>query len=425
MLGRPFRFLQASDFHLDQPPHGLAEVPDHLMEPLADAPYQAAGRVFDLALSEDVDFVLLAGGLVDPHRAGPRGLKFLGEQFARLAEREISVYWATSKSDGRGQWPSNLRWPPNLHLFPGDRVERLIHARRGEPVCQITGYSIDAASAIATEAFPSALRDGFAAGNRSELFSIVVAPHKRDPSLLAGLPVRYWAFGGESNGSTLLELADPQRTARLSGSPQGRSPDATGPHGCTIVRVDESGRFRIDSMPTDILRWHHERVEVSATTTRSELDHLLHERVKEIIAATPDRTLLIRWTLAGEGLLLATARRTGLAAELTSSLRVEYGYRALAAWTVSVEIQPPALPETWYEQETLLGDFLRSIRGHENSDAPLDIGTYLSEQQLMGPLAGYGAVVEPAVRRSVVRQAAWLGSDLLRSDDAGSKEPAR
>ena len=425
MLGRPFRFLQASDFRLDQPPHGLADVPDHLLELLADVPYRAATRVFDLALSEEVDFVLLAGGLVDPHRAGPRGLKFLGEQFARLAEREIAVYWATSRSDAREQWPSNLRWPPNLHLFPGGRVERLVHPRRGEPVCQIAGYSIDAVSAITPEALHSALREGPVPGSRSDLFSIVVASHTLDPSMLAELPVRYWAFGGESNGSTLLDLADPQRTARLSGSPQGRSPDATGPHGCTIVRVDESGRFRVDPMPTDVVCWLNERLDVTSTMTRSELDHLLHERFKDVIAATPDRALLIRWTLVGEGPLLATARRMGLAAELCSHLRVDHGFRKPAAWTISVEVESPALPDAWYEQETLLGDFLRSIRGHENSDAPLDIRAYLSEQQLNGPLAGYSAVVEPAVRRSVLRHAGWLGSDLLRSDDAIAKEPGR
>src|SRR5262249_12417051 len=117
MSGGPFRFLHASDFHLDQPLQGLAEVPDHLAELLADAPYQAATRVFDLALAENVDFVLLIGGLVDPHRAGPRGLRFLSEQFARLAEREITVYWATSASDGRERWPVNLHLPANVHLL--------------------------------------------------------------------------------------------------------------------------------------------------------------------------------------------------------------------------------------------------------------------------------------------------------------------
>ena len=312
MLGRPFRFLQTSDFHLDQPLYGLAEVPDHLAELLAEAPYQAAIRVFDLALAENVDLVLLLGGLVDPHRAGPRGLRFLCEQFTRLAEREIAVYWATSASDGQGRWTANLLWPANVHLFATDRVERVNHLRRGEAICQIVGCGADSQWAAPPASLLPALRDRLAASGYTDIFSIAAVPQKLDPSALMDLPVRYWAFGGEPNAATLLDLADPQRTARLSGSPQGRSPEQAGPHGCTIVHVDEVGRFRVEALPTDVVRWHEERLEVPATMTRSELDHVLHERTMQIIAAVPDRTLLIRWILLGEGSpLAAAARRTG------------------------------------------------------------------------------------------------------------------
>ena len=45
MSHRPFRFVHASDFHLEMPLAGLAEVPDHLREPLLEAAYTAAARV--------------------------------------------------------------------------------------------------------------------------------------------------------------------------------------------------------------------------------------------------------------------------------------------------------------------------------------------------------------------------------------------
>ena len=61
-----FRFLHASDLHLDRPPRGLAEVPDHLRSVLAEAPYRAAERVFDAAVKERVDFVVLSGDVIDP-----------------------------------------------------------------------------------------------------------------------------------------------------------------------------------------------------------------------------------------------------------------------------------------------------------------------------------------------------------------------
>ena len=61
----PLRFVHASDLHLKQSPHGLSDGPDHLREMLREAPYQAAGNVFDTAIVEEDDCVLLAGDIVN------------------------------------------------------------------------------------------------------------------------------------------------------------------------------------------------------------------------------------------------------------------------------------------------------------------------------------------------------------------------
>ena len=104
-MHQPFRFIHASDFHLDRPLRGLSEVPDHLRGALVDAPYRAAERVFDAAIRERVDFVALAGDIVDPLLAGPRGLVFLSEQFEKLGAAGIKVYWATGRTDHFERWP--------------------------------------------------------------------------------------------------------------------------------------------------------------------------------------------------------------------------------------------------------------------------------------------------------------------------------
>ena len=106
--GKPsLRLLHASDLHLEQPIYGLAEVPDHLRELLIEAPYHAAEQVFEAALAEDVDAVLLAGDVLNVDRAGPPAIMLLLEQFARLGDRGIPVYWAggvasTCPTTGRG-----------------------------------------------------------------------------------------------------------------------------------------------------------------------------------------------------------------------------------------------------------------------------------------------------------------------------------
>jgi DNA repair protein SbcD/Mre11 len=102
MSGESVAFIHASDFHLEQPPYGLTEIPDHLRQILADAPLQAAARVFETAILEGVDFRLLSGDVVDPQTAGARSLAFLLEQFELLREQRIAVYWIGGQIDGPG-----------------------------------------------------------------------------------------------------------------------------------------------------------------------------------------------------------------------------------------------------------------------------------------------------------------------------------
>jgi DNA repair exonuclease SbcCD nuclease subunit len=450
MVAKPFRFLQASEFHLEQPPCGLAEIPDHLVNLLAESPYRAAARVVDLALAERVDFVVLAGNLVDPHAAGPGGLTFLREQFARLADRGIAVYWATGAIDRRGEWPASIVWPPNVHLFSTDGVERFTHSRAGEAVCQIIGLNDDGViapggigqrsgappqrsrpvQAAELALAPSeglsgkSLRDFEFAADR--LFTIAIMPHPLDPNAIADLPVRYWALGGSANSSTPLSLSNPQRIAHHSGSPQGRQPSEVGPHGCTFVEVDAESKLRLTSMPCDVVRWHDMKVSLDVAAERSGIERILTEQVEERITATPGCTLLIRFTISGEGSLLRNAHRTGLAADLTTSLRAKYGRRTPIVWTTAVEIESPPLADDWFTQETLLSDFLRAARSREHLHGePLGLQAYMSEQQLAGPLAAFCNITDPAERRSVLRQAAALGADLLMPDAAAIKEPSR
>src|SRR5262245_61804717 len=98
--GRPsLRLLHASDLHLERPIYGLADVPEHLVELLIDAPFRAAEQVFETALSEAVDAVLLAGDVLNVDRAGPPAIMLLLEQFARLGDRGIPIYWAGGVAD--------------------------------------------------------------------------------------------------------------------------------------------------------------------------------------------------------------------------------------------------------------------------------------------------------------------------------------
>ena len=442
MLNPSFRFVQAADFRLEKAASGLAEVPDHLVEPLIEAAYRAAAGVFDTALAQEAEFLLLAGGLADFERAGPRARSFLHEQFARLAARGVRVYWATGPGDHRRNWPEHWTWPDNVHLFDGYRAESLIHERDGVPLCVVTGRSVDDWSGASSGQAVSELWQLFSSPTSSAstegLPRVAVTPHDWPAtaieaafaSLPSAAPPHFLALGATAglsssaaaNRSTPVTLDRPPRIAHHSGTPQGRSLAEPGPHGCTVVTVEPQGTVRLAAMPTDAVRWHDERITLAADALRPDLDRQLHEQMHALLAASPERTLLVRWTIAGDCAWLTGAKHARLAAELQAMLRAEYGLRVPAAWTIGVAIETPsAVRAEWFEEQTLLGDYLRAMRALEASDAAdLDLHQYLSAEQRRGPLVAVASLVDSQRRGHVLSEATALGAALLRAEETVS-----
>jgi exonuclease SbcD len=399
----PIRFIHSSDFHLDRPPRGLAEVPDHLRAALVDAPYRAAERVFDAALKERVDFVLLVGDLADLTMAGPQGPVFLGEQFRRLTEQGIGVYWALGRSDGRGRWPDGWQLPEGVVRFAENRVERAVFRRDGEPIAQIFGTSAAARQRIRLSQF---LADS------SELFAIAVAHGSADADLLARHAIRYWALGGEHQRRAVLSGPT---MAHYCGSPQGRRPRESGPHGCTLVHVDEERRVRSSFIPTDAVRFLDERVAVNESATPDQLQQILDERVAELAGDPFGPELLVRWTIEGSKALALELRRGRLAADALARLRADHALRRPAVWSVSIEAEPAAgVSDEQFEEQTLLGEFLRTVKHYaEHPDEPLSLEPYLPTRHVAESLGSAVELDDPAQRERVLGQVARLGVELL------------
>ena len=406
----PFRFVHAGDFHLEQPPQGVAEVPDHLRELFLGAPYWAAQRVFDAVLAEEADFLVLSGDLLEPQHTGPRGPLFLAEQFGRLAERKIAVYWAGGRVDPPEAWPPAVTLPENVQLFPSGRLEEFVHRRDATPLARLIGASRDRRRKVRPSDF-----DPDPAG----LFSIAVVHGAAEAASLQARGIHYWALGGRHDRSTLFSA--PQ-VAHYPGSPQGRRPEEEGAHGCTLVQVDQQGQVRTSLVPTDVMRWLGQRVVIDEATTDDGLKTLLRQRMQTLVETIPALDLLLSWTVAGSGPLMGQLRRGTLGAELLGWLRREYGFGPPAAWSLSLEVELSAsLPPEWYEQETIRGDFLRAVRQLQISDAePLDLESYVAEEHLAGSLGPAVTVADQATRQRVLREAAWLGVDLLSGEESQS-----
>jgi len=422
MSGRPFRFIHASDLHLDRSPHGTAEIPDSLREVLVDAPYRAAQRIFELAIHEQVDFVVLAGDVLSPAEAGPRGWAFLVEQFQRLAERQISVYWAGGEVDPPDAWPAAIDLPANVHVFSGEQPEMVTHERDEEPLCHVLGVS----------SLPSGrIRAGDFVPPRDGLFALGVVHGRGDADQLARQDIAYWALGGSHDRETLPITST---VAQYCGTPQGRSPDEVGAHHCVIVQVDYACRARSTFFPTDAVRFLSEPLHLpeSAQTDkaqrelahREELQRMLASRAQSLLANHAGPDLLVSWAIRAPEAVAAQLRSGTLATDLLSRLRSDFTVRRPGLWSISLvaardEATIERMPAELFEQETILGEFMRTVRAWDrDSLTSLDLEPLVGQRHADDEIGAAVKLADVAVRKSVLGEVALLGVDLLSPEES-------
>jgi DNA repair exonuclease SbcCD nuclease subunit len=406
MSDRSFRFLHASDLHLELPFQGLAEVPEHLQQRLLDAPFRAAKQVFEAAIAEQVEFVVLSGDVINPELAGPRAIMFLVKQFEQLAQRNIPVYWAAGRVDSPDRWPSAVSLPDNVHVFPKSAVEQITHASNDEPLATITGRSRSTKGKIKAAQFEP---------DTDALYCIAAVHADLDERSLAGGQADYWALGGKHERKTVCRQPC---TAHYPGTPQGRAPADTGPRGCTLVEVEPGVETRLRFVPADAVRWHAERVALEPGVNQGDLIRELSERM-QALTTEAGRDLLVTWNIVTDGQLSLPLRRGGLADEIVERLRREFGHATTAAWTVSLTVEPPSkLPRAWYEEDTILGDFVRALKTRQSKrNATVDLSEFLPARHRGTAMEEALKLSDPSAREAVLQGATLLGINLLRGGD--------
>ncbi len=407
-MQRPeIRFIHSSDWHLEAPLAGLPTLSDDLREVTREAGYLAAQQVVETALVEGADALLLSGDIVDLARSGPRAIVFLQQQFERLNSRGVKVYWASGALDGPEDWPVVAELPANVHRFPKGRVEQLDLDRDGKTIARIQGISSDDAGKVEASGFH---RDA------KGLFTVGVAYSTSDSPGREGDRVHYMALGGRHRRAT---VDTEPGIAHYSGSPQGRSPHEAGPSGCTLVHVVD-GKASTKFISTDVVRWVDESIEVTASTSLEQLEERLDERLDKLRQKSQGTDLLVTWHVRGTGPLITQLRPGTEVDALVQRLQKRASKRQPLCWTVGLACNSPAtVPEEWYDQETILGDFLRQVLEFETDGRKsLDLEKLLPAP-IGNPALRSVAKFENADHRlAVLERAKKLGIDLLTSPEA-------
>ncbi len=369
-MSHALRFVHASDLHLDSPFEGISEIPAHIRQALVEGPFAAAEKIFELAISERVDFVLLSGDIANVDTAGPRTIAFLIEQFDRLAHNGISVYWSGGSIDQPERWPHAISLPDRVKLFSSSMVEEVLHKNKsGIGIANIHGSGFDHRQRRFSE---------FRC-EPDEPFPIALVYGGLESDELGKSNIRYWALGGNHQRSKTVKS---DSYAVYPGAAQARLPNEFGAHGCTLVNVDTAGIITTQDVNTDSVRWHNETVTVSDDASREDIRLLLGDRGLAIASESSDQTVLVNWTIQAPGEQTLRLRHNGWIEDFTNWLRNEFGQTRPALWTMGIEVSSSRpLPEHIYEEDSLRGDFLRVLREYQNDqEKPVTLNSYFGDK---------------------------------------------
>ncbi|WP_029425160.1 metallophosphoesterase [Alkalibacillus haloalkaliphilus] len=86
------RFLHSADLHLDSPYKGMRHLPGNILTDVKASTFKAFKRLIDLAIEQQVDFVLLVGDLFDQDSASLKSLVALKDGLKKLEQHNIKAF---------------------------------------------------------------------------------------------------------------------------------------------------------------------------------------------------------------------------------------------------------------------------------------------------------------------------------------------
>lgn len=389
------RFLHLADLHLGSQLKTQHRQSRASKEILDSAVYVAVERLFDIALEEAVDFVVVAGDLYDEDARSVKANAFLTEQFERLADQNIPAYVAYGNHDPVGSATTYVELPDNVHEFDHEEPEEFLYPDPDAPEARIWGQSY-------RDRHESRSMYRRFAPSDDRIPNVGVLHTGLNPDGRRYVPVgrskletkddiHYWALG-HVHGPRVFTNEQP---IAYPGVPQGRQITEPGLGGGYLVELDSGGAADIEFVPTSPVVWQTVDVDVSGEDVASipDIRRAVERAADDLSAPTdlfdssdvtvrdPERGIdgyICRWRLTGNGPAHETLSRDEEAIhELTRRLRRQLMSRQPFIWTEAVrETTGPPVPslDELEGEDPVIDEFLDLVEGFEVAESKDGLG---------------------------------------------------
>ncbi len=117
------KFIHAADIHLDSPLIGLENYEGAPVEEIRGAARKALSELVDLAVEEEVSFVIIAGDMYDGDWKDYNTVLFLLNKLSKLTSNGINVFIAKGNHDAESKITKNLKLPEGIKIFSSKHPE--------------------------------------------------------------------------------------------------------------------------------------------------------------------------------------------------------------------------------------------------------------------------------------------------------------
>lgn len=367
-MARSIRFIHTADLHLGAPFSGLRTQSPRWANTLLTAIPTAFQRMIDVAITEAVDFVIIAGDIFDSARPSYADFALFMNGLQQLAAADIPVYCCTGNHDPLSSWSAEYgTLPSNTHLFSvetpsfftfikgddgcdrrddaGDGVRGAHNAASvpgthnaasapsvpgahnaasaSDPIRVVLGgrgyyarsfpQDRDVSEGITwancCEALPGPYEPDFTIGVIHTGLNIDPTRSPVEPRELMRRGLDYWACG-HIHQKVLIPPDAP--VIAFSGCPQGRAIQETGDHGILLVTLSDDEPNRVEFIPTAPVVWQRFEVDVSSCETITQIQEKIQATQFALNARSHAQHMICRVRLTGT---------TALHAQLTDQVR--------------------------------------------------------------------------------------------------------
>ena len=302
-----FKFIHAADIHLDSPLLGLEQYEGAPVDDIRGATRRALQNLVDMAVSEEVSFVIIAGDIYDGDwQDYSTGLHFASKMF-ELERHNIKVFIVSGNHDAESRITRKLQLPDNTHVFgakESDTVEIkelkvAIHGRSFSDR-EIT-EDLSVSYPLPTQGFLNIGvlhtcadgREGFAQYAPCNVESLVAKGYD------------YWALGHIHKAEMIRETPYVVFPGNIQGrhvneTELDRQGNRTGGKGCKLVIVEDGQVVDVKHKVLDVVRWCQCQVTADAALTGDDVVSLCKDQIRSELEHTTDQLLAVRLTITGE-----------------------------------------------------------------------------------------------------------------------------